>query len=264
MPNVRQISKPSEDISDYEWNMTPAAVKMMLNELLKLLQQKQTETSHLQLENQWLREQLDLRIEQSSQVAPPLIPEILLWAMVGLILTIGGTFMEASTISASSLFKGEGITAESLGVTFQIGAVLLTGCLGGKNAALISQIAYLGLGLIGLPIFSRGGGWEYVFEPHFGYLLGFVVGAWLCGYFAFPKLASINSLMVSCAAGLFSIHLVGIIYLTILYYVRGLTESIDSLSQGIYLYSFAPLPGQLAVICSVIAIAFVARKVMLS
>ena len=264
MPNVRQISKPSEDISDYEWNITPAAVKILFDDLQQLLQQKQAETNNLQLENQWLREQLDLRIEKSSRVAPPLVPEIVLWAMVGLILTIGGTFVEASTIFGASLWKGDGVITQSLGVSFQIGAVLLTGCLGGRNAALIAQIVYLALGLLGLPIFDRGGGWQYILEPNFGYLLGFIAGAWVCGYLAFQKLATINSLMLSCCAGLFSVHLIGIIYLIVLSHIHGLTAEISSLSQGIYAYSIAPVPGQLAVICAVSAIALMMRKLMLS
>ena len=264
MPNVRPISKPSKDISDYEWSVTPAAVKILFDELEQLLQQKQVETDNLQRENQWLREQLDLRIEKSSQVAPPLVPEIVLWAMVGLILTIGGTFVEASTVFGASLWTDDGIITQSLGVSYQIGAVLLTGCLGGRNAALISQIAYLSVGLLGLPIFDRGGGWQYILEPNFGYLLGFAAGAWLCGYLAFQKLATINSLMLSCCAGLFSIHLIGIIYLSVLSFTHGLTAEISSLSQGIYTYSIAPLPGQLAVICAVTAISFIMRKLMLS
>lgn len=263
MPNVEQFPKPSDDVSYYEWNMTPTPVKGYIDRLQNLIQQKQNKINNLQAENQWLREQLNLRIEQSMQVTPPLVPEIVLWAMVGLILTIGGTFVEASIVSVSWLWDGSSLSTQSLGVSFQIGAVLLTGCLGGKNAAVGSQIIYLALGLIGLPIFDRGGGWEYVFEPHFGYLLGFVVGGWVCGYWAFQNWASIDRLMLSCCAGLLSIHVVGIIYLVALYYIRGVT-AISSLSEGIYLYSVAPLLGQLAVVCAIVAIAYLIRKLMVS
>ena len=264
MSNISHSSKPNANISDYEWNITPTSVKILIAHLETLLQQRQNKLNNLQAENQWLREQLDLRIDKSFQVSPPLIPEILLWAMVGLILTIGGTFVPASTISAPWLWSEQGITTQSLEVSCQIGAVLLTGCLGGKNAALLSQVAYLTLGLLGLPIFDRGGGWQYVLEPHFGYLLGFIVGAWLCGYWAFKNLASLNGLMLSCGIGLLSIHGIGIIYLIILHYTHGLTAEIDSISQGIYAYSIAPFPGQLAVTCAVVAIAFCLRKLMFS
>ena len=264
MPNIEQFPKPSDEISNYEWNMTPTPVKGYIHHLQEFLQRKEQNSNELYAENQWLRKQLNLRIEQSMQVAPPLLPEILLWIMVGLILMIGSTFLEASIISTPWFWNNNSAVTQSLGVSFQIGAVLLVGCLGGKNAAIFSQIIYLTLGLIGLPIFDRGGGWEYVFEPHFGYLLGFVVGAWICGYLAFQKWASINHLMLSCCAGLLSIHVIGMIYFIALYSIGNLTTDISSLSEGIYLYSLAPLLGQLAVICATVTISYTMRKLMVS
>jgi biotin transport system substrate-specific component len=264
MPNVRHIPKPDASIPHSDWNMTPHLIKEFIEHLQVILQQKQNEINNLQEENQWLREKLDLQIEKASGVAPPLVPEIILWAMVGLILTIGGTFVRASIIAVPWLWKADGITIQSLGVSWQIGAVLLTGSLGGRNAAFLSQVAYLILGLLGLPLFDRGGGWQYIFEPHFGYLLGFLVGAWICGDWAFKKLASVNNLMLSCCAGLASIHLLGIVYLTAFCYLSGFTESINSVGQGIYTYSIAPLPGHLAIICGVVAIAYWLRKLVFS
>lgn len=262
MPNVRQPSKPDADISDYEWSMTPPSVKLLISQWRDLLGEKQQRIDNAKAENQWLREQLNLRLEQSHQLAPPLLPEIILWAMVGLILTIGGTFIEASSLSFPWLWGQEGVATQSLGVTYQIGAVLLTGCLGGGNAALLSQVFYLALGLMGLPVFDQGGGWEYVLEPHFGYLLGFLLGAWLCGNFAFKRLVKTDGLIFSCFVGLLSIHVVGIVYFLVLYLVRGASLGVDSWFQGIYAYSIAPLPGQIAVSCAVVAIAYVMRKIM--
>ena len=87
----------------------------------------------------------------------------------------------------SQQFLGVGVTKEfilfSLGVTYQIGGVLLVGCLGGKNAGALSQIAYLVMGLTLLPVFADGGGIGYVKLSQFGYLLGFIPGAWICGFF---------------------------------------------------------------------------------
>jgi biotin transport system substrate-specific component len=40
------------------------------------------------------------------------------------------------------------------------------------NYAFVAVIIYLLAGLIGLPLFAYGGGWTYIFEPSFGYLLG--------------------------------------------------------------------------------------------
>ena len=261
MSNLRQLPKPSQEISDFEWERTPHTVKIIIARLQHTIEQKQQDLDDVRFENHWLREELDLRIDPAYQNDTPSVPEVILWAVIGFILTVGGTFVEAYSISAPWSWENQGVTIATLGVSYQIGAVLLTACLGGKNAAILSQIAYLSLGLLGLPIFASGGGWQYVLEPNFGYLLGFVFGAWLCGYLAFKNLARIDSLMLSCLAGLLVIHLTGIIYLIFLSYWQGLAEGM-TLVQSLNLYSFAPLPGQLAVICTVALISWIMRKIM--
>lgn len=40
------------------------------------------------------------------------------------------------------------------------------------NYAFIAIIIYLLAGLIGLPLFAYGGGWTYIFQSSFGYVLG--------------------------------------------------------------------------------------------
>lgn len=47
------------------------------------------------------------------------------------------------------------------------------------QAAALSQIAYLILGLSGLPVFAYGGGFGYILQPTFGYLAALPVSAFL-------------------------------------------------------------------------------------
>lgn len=187
-------------------------------------------------------------------------PYQLLWSAIGLLLTIGGTFLEAYVTSSPWNWRQDGVHTLSLGVTCQIGAVLLVGCLGGKNAGAISQIAYLVLGLIFLPVFAQGGGMEYIKQPNFGYLLGFVPGAWVCGFLAFQSSPKLESLAFSCICGLLTIHLTGIGYLTLNHLFPWATQS--SLLQTAVKYSFVPLPGQLAVVCAVAVLAYGLRHLM--
>lgn len=56
----------------------------------------------------------------------------LLWSMIGLLLTIGGTFLPAYSITLPWNWSQHGIKTFFLGVSYQIGAVLLVGCLGEK------------------------------------------------------------------------------------------------------------------------------------
>lgn len=262
MSNLKEFPKPNAEINDYEWGITPTPVKSTINQLQRLLQQKQQHLDKLQQENKWLRHQLEITLDKPNRPHVPPLPEVMLWTAIGVILTAAGTFIPASSFAAPWSWWGGGFGVQTLGVSYQVGAVLLTACLGGKNAAMLSQVIYILLGLLGLPIFDRGGGSIYLQQPHFGYLIGFVVGAWLCGWLAFQSLAKFATLIASSLVGLFTIHLVGITYLTIMYFITGLGAEIDSLTQAIAIYSLQPLPGQIAVVCATSLIAFVMRKIM--
>lgn len=67
-------------------------------------------------------------------------------------------------------------------ITMQTFAVLISGILLGSKKGMLSQLTYLSMGLSGLPWFSRGGGWQYILSPTFGYLIGFVLAAFFVGY----------------------------------------------------------------------------------
>ncbi|MBD2446557.1 biotin transporter BioY [Nostoc sp. FACHB-152] len=186
----------------------------------------------------------------------------LLWSMIGLLLTMGGTFLEAYGITLPWSWSQHGIQTFSLGVTCQIGAVLLVGCLGGQNAGALSQIAYLVMGLTLLPVFSDGGGLGYVRLSQFGYLLGFIPGAWICGFIAFQARPKLESLAFSCLCGLLTVHFCGITYLIISYFFQWQGTEKLSLIQAILKYSWLPIPGQLAVVCAVTVIAYLLRHLM--
>jgi biotin transport system substrate-specific component len=187
----------------------------------------------------------------------------LLWAIFGLFLTIGGTLLGAALAVPSFESGNFALSTHDLSVSYQIGAVLLVGCLGGRNAGALSQIAYIFLGLTGLKVFSQGGGFGYIHEPSFGYLLGFIPGAWLCGHLAFKSLPRIESLAFSCLCGLGCIHLVGMLYLLTAHPTGWLKLNADtSLFSMISKFSLIQLPGQLAVMCAVTVVAFMLRQMM--
>ncbi|MGK7890198.1 MAG: biotin transporter BioY [Leptolyngbyaceae cyanobacterium] len=190
-------------------------------------------------------------------------PIDILWAFIGLALTIGGTFLEAFITGVPLDFGSNPVfPLHSLGVTCQVGAVLMVGCLGGKNAGAISQIAYLILGLTYLQIFTHGGGVSYLGEPTFGYLLGFVPGAWLCGWMAFHFNRTLETLAISCLYGLVAIHLTGISYLAVIQWLDRDRTGWGKLGQLIVTHSITDLPGQLALVCAVTVITFVLRNIM--
>lgn len=66
--------------------------------------------------------------------------------------------------------------------TLQIVFVFLAGCLLGSRNGFQSQLVYIGIGLVGLPVFTQGGGITYVLQPTFGYLIGFALAALVIGW----------------------------------------------------------------------------------
>ena len=188
-----------------------------------------------------------------------------LWAFIGLLLTVFGTFVEAFFVLPTGNGTTLLLTPHSLGVTYQLAGVLLTGCLGGKNAGALAQIAYVVLGLFKLPVFAQGGGWDYLQKPSFGYILGFIPGAWLCGFLAFQGKRRLESLAFSAVCGLVVIHMCGAIYLLGLTYLSPLFGNIfapDYFPKAINIYSLNSLPSQLVIVCAVAVVAFIIRSIL--
>jgi len=67
-------------------------------------------------------------------------------------------------------------------ITMQTIPVLLSGALLGSKKGASSQFLYLLLGLSGVPWFSKGGGFFYIFSPTFGYIIGFVICSYTVGF----------------------------------------------------------------------------------
>ena len=68
-------------------------------------------------------------------------------------------------------------------ITMQTFAVLFLGMAFGYKIATATVILYLVQGAIGLPVFAKGGGLVYFQGPTSGYLFGFIIGAFVSGYF---------------------------------------------------------------------------------
>lgn len=199
-------------------------------------------------------------------------PYILMWTIVGLLLTIGASFIPVYVTSSPwQWLNAGGVAAYPLGFKCQVGAVLSIGCLGGRTAGALSQAAYVSLGLLGLQIFNDGGGLGYLQKPALGYLLGFIPGAWVCGQLAFrrrfakgelPQTPPLEQLGLSCLCGLLTIHAIGILYLILFQLVNGHNLGEFNLVEAIEIYSIEPAIGQLVLGCSATLIAFVLRRLM--
>ena len=124
--------------------------------------------------------------------------------------------------------------------TLQDFFVLLSGSLLGPRFGPLSQIIYLIIGLIGLPVFSQGGGPGYIFQPTFGYLLAFPVASFIIGKIVHNKKAnhpeySVGTMRLIFAHALGSLVMfamgVTVLYLNLRYIVMqpiGLTAAVWS------------------------------------
>lgn len=99
-------------------------------------------------------------------------------------------------------------------ITLQLLFTALAGVLLGPYFGALSQLVYVVLGLIGLPIFTGGGGPQYVLSPTFGYLIGFIVGAFVIGKITQNQTKlSFRRALAGCLAGLLIIYVIGVPYL---------------------------------------------------
>ena len=97
--------------------------------------------------------------------------------------------------------------------TLQIFFAILAGALLGSKRGFISVGVYVLLGLCGLPVFTKGAGLSYIFQPTFGYLAGFILGAWVCGkVIELRKDYSFKTMLLGCFAGAGTDFAIGVVY----------------------------------------------------
>ncbi|MEJ6951418.1 biotin transporter BioY [Natronospora cellulosivora (SeqCode)] len=123
-------------------------------------------------------------------------------------------------------------------ITLQTIFVFMAGILLGKKLGALSQLIYVGIGLIGIPIFTEGGGPGYVLMPSFGYLIGFIVAAYIIGLIMENREVNYLNTCLASLAGLIIIYIIGVPYLhIILNNVSNLDMSIwDSLKAGMIVF----------------------------
>ncbi|MGA2622801.1 MAG: biotin transporter BioY [Bacteroidota bacterium] len=140
-----------------------------------------------------------------------------------------GTFAALTAIGAQIQ-----IPHQPVPYTLQTFFVLLGGALLGKRNGAISQIVYLGLGAIGVPVFSGWGcGFLRLVGPTGGYLLAFPVAAYAVGYIAHREKTLVWSLL-SMTAGMFIVFTLGTIQLDFVYF----HNLADAVKSGFLIFSW--------------------------
>ena len=123
----------------------------------------------------------------------------------------------------------------------------------------LSQAAYVVLGLVGLPIFTMGGGLGYVFQPSFGFLLGLIPSAWVMGKLTEGE-AKLPRVVLACLVGVGVLYLVGLPYMYLIlnvYLGKGLSAwTVAQIGMLVY------LPGEALKIAATAAVYRPLRKAL--
>lgn len=111
----------------------------------------------------------------------------------------------------------------------------LAGIILGAKLGALSVLIYVMLGLIGVPVFTTGGGPGYIFYPTFGYLVGFIVGTYVSGRYMEKRDLTKKNLFIASLINLFFVYALGMIH----YYIIANFYSDSPIGIGaLFLYCF--------------------------
>lgn len=141
-------------------------------------------------------------------------------------------------------------------ITLQTFFTALAGIVLGARLGMLSQLVYVIVGLAGAPIFSGlHGGPSVIYGPTFGYLIGFIIGAYVIGKIAeSSEKTNFIRLFIAIIIGYIIIYAIGIPYMyMIINNVMGVHMSFySSMKLGLFVF----IPGDLSkcVLCSVVGV----------
>ena len=139
--------------------------------------------------------------------------------------TIGGTLMNNKTrkLVLCALFAALTAVCSQIALVLPITqvpfnlatlAVFLAGGILGAGAGAVSQIVYILLGAIGVPVFAQfSGGFQVLIGPTGGYIFGYIAGAWTIGFLIskFPK-KNFLFYALAMAVGLIACYMLGTVW----------------------------------------------------
>lgn len=158
---------------------------------------------------------------------------------------IGVVFFALAT--ALSAYVRIPLPGNPVPITLQTMFVLLAGAVLGRKLGGLSQIGYILLGCLGLPVFQGAAfGFAHIFGPTGGYLFGFVAAAYLMGALIGKKARSTASIALCFAGASLLILVCGAAWLAILFRMSAL----QAVSVGILPF----IPGDIVKIALATAI----------
>ena len=103
-------------------------------------------------------------------------------------------------------------------LTFQTVVAVLAGLLLGPLYGTAAVGVYIFMGLLGLPVFTNGGGFAYVVQPMFGYILGFAAAAFVSGLICGKGKITLFRALLASIAGFLVNYFVGVPYFLLIWH----------------------------------------------
>ena len=143
-------------------------------------------------------------------------------------------------------------------ITLQIVFALMSGIVLGAKRGMLSQLLYIILGLIGLSVFTSGGGPQYILSPTFGYLLGMIFAAYIVGKLreSMEHITTLKLFLISMV-GIGVIYIFGLVHL---YSIKNLYLGQGTSIWSVLYYGF--LVTIVGDILKAIIVALVSRKLI--
>lgn len=137
--------------------------------------------------------------------------------------------------------------------TMQWFFVAMAGLLLGSKRGFMSVFSYIVIGLVGVPVFTKGGGPQYVLEPTFGYIIGFCVAAFVIGRLTENRDKKFVNFFIANMIGIAIVYAIGFVHLyVIMIYVIGKAVGVSALFKSAVLL-FVPTDILSAVLSALIA-----------
>lgn len=135
-------------------------------------------------------------------------------------------------------------------LTFQTVTAVLSGLLLGAKKGAASMAAYCFAGLIGLPVFTSGGGIHYVTMPTFGYIIGFIASAFISGLIARDG-TSVRRVTVAAITAFLVDYIIGTPYCIVVAAIGGTYDLVNVLVMWNLIYM--PKDFALCIVAALIA-----------
>lgn len=117
----------------------------------------------------------------------------------------------------------------------QVPVLLFSVALLGAACTMTSAFFYIVIGLTLIPIFGLGGGFNYVLQPSFGYILAFIPASLIAGGIMYRN-HSVKNMLKATITAVLLIHILGFFYMLLVLLLKH--ENLSYITDWLFFESF--------------------------